>query len=66
MFIPDNYTAFEHHEADQDAWLQKRPICENCKERIQDDFLYDIDGILYCEECAGDLFRKDADNYEKE
>lgn len=65
MRVPDNYDAFCRHEADAEAWLSKRPICEHCGEHIQDEFLYDINGVLYCEECAKDLFLKDADNYER-
>lgn len=65
MYVPDNYDAFEAHESEQDAWLASRPICEGCGEAIQDDYLYDVDGYIYCEECMKDLFRRSADDYEK-
>ncbi len=63
-FVPDNYDAFRYHEAEQETWLHKRPKCKICKEHIQDDYLFDVDGVIYCEECMKDLYRKDAENYE--
>ena len=60
----DNYGLFEIHDAEQAAWLDKRPICICCGNPIQDDFLYDIHGDLYCEGCINDSFRKFTDNYE--
>lgn len=65
MYVPDNYDAFERHQAKQDAWIESRPVCIECGEHIQDDFLYDIDGDLYCEECMKDVFRKSTEDYEK-
>jgi formylmethanofuran dehydrogenase subunit E len=64
MYVPDNYDAFRRHDAETEEWLSKRPICEYCDEPIQDEFLYDIDGTLYCEECMKELFRRDSENYE--
>ena len=63
MRVPDNYDAFLQKEAEEEAWLRRCPICEYCGEPIQDEFLFDIDGCLYHEDCAGELFRKDTDNY---
>ena len=65
-YVPDNYDAFLQHEAEQEAWLSKRPICEHCEEPIQDDHLYDIEGLLYCEKCAREIFRRWTDEYEGE
>lgn len=65
MYVPDNYDAFERHQAEQDAWLKRRPVCVECGEHIQDDFLYDINGDIYCEECMKDVFRQSTDNYER-
>lgn len=65
MRVPDNYDAYRQHEAEQEAWLAKRPICCCCKEPIQDDALYDVNGELYCEECMTETFRKWTEDYEK-
>lgn len=63
-YVPDNYDAFERHEAAQEARLAKRPKCAYCKHPIQDEFLYVINEELYCEECLNDLFRESTEDYE--
>lgn len=65
MYVPDNYDAFEAYQASVDNWLDSRPVCIECGEPIQDDFLYDINGDIYCEECMKDVFRQSTDNYER-
>ena len=66
MCIADNYDHFCSHQAEQDAWLAKRPICEECKEPIQDEYLFDFDGEYVCEECLPDYmnehYRKSVDS----
>lgn len=64
MYVPDNYDAFEAREAEQEAWLARRPRCCSCKNPIQDDYLFDIDDSLYCEKCMIETFRQDAEDYE--
>lgn len=53
----------ERNEERKEAELQKMPKCSYCKEHIQDGYLFDIEGELYCEECAYELFRKDTADY---
>lgn len=65
MYVLDNYDAYRDHEARQEAELKRLPKCEHCGERIQDDFLYEIDGGLYCESCMNDLFRHSTEDYER-
>lgn len=65
MYVPDNYDAYRDHEARQEAELKRLPKCEHCGERIQDDFLYEIDGSVYCEECMNELFRHSTEDYER-
>lgn len=64
-YVPDNYDAFLAHQAKQDAWLRKRPICEECDKPIQDDYLYDVDGMVLCEKCMKEQYRKDTEDYER-
>lgn len=65
MYVPDNYDMFRQREAEEERWLKGRPQCENCREPIQDEVLFDIDGKLYCEECMNDLFRRNTEDYER-
>lgn len=59
----DNYGLWERHDAEQEAQLERCPKCEDCGEYIQDDYLYDIDGIILCEQCMNKAHRKDAEQY---
>lgn len=61
--MPDNYSQWEAHEAEQEAWLSKRPVCRHCGEHIQDDFYYYIDGDILCEDCMNDKYRRCQDDY---
>lgn len=49
--IPDNYSRFEQHEAEQDRWLKMLPKCRECKEPIQDEYCYMENGECTCESC---------------
>ena len=51
------------HDAEQEAALEKLPVCSFCGEPIQDDYYFEIDGEIYCEEHMIELFRKDTDSY---
>lgn len=41
-----------------DDQLNRRPVCVNCHEHIQEEYAYELDGELYCDECAYDWLRK--------
>ena len=53
----------ERYIAEQEEALKKLPKCSCCKHHIQDDYLYDIDGVLICEECLEQNFRKKVEDY---
>lgn len=38
----------------QDEWLATRPVCDQCKTAIQDDFYYNIMGEKWCAQCVED------------
>ena len=59
----DPVADFDRYDAEQEAELQKMPKCSHCGEHIQDGYLFDIEDELFCEECAFELFRKDAGDY---
>lgn len=42
--MPDNYDLWEQHDAEQEEWLRKRPMCDCCGERIQDESYHQING----------------------
>ena len=43
--IPDNYDAWEAHDAAQAKELEKLPVCDSCDEPIQDGDYYEIDHV---------------------
>ena len=61
MNIPDNYDLWKKHDAEQQAELEERPLCDICEEHIQEDFYYNIGGQCVCEECLNDYFREEID-----
>ena len=67
FYTNDPISDFERHDAQQERWLQSRPVCEVCGEHIQDERLYDIDGDLVCEECLKEYmdehYRQSTEKY---
>ena len=58
FYTDDPVSDFERHDAQQEKWLQSRPVCEVCGDHIQDEHLYDIDGDLVCEECLAEYMKE--------
>jgi ribosomal protein L34E len=64
MYYSDDPIAdYNRYEADQEERLDKLPKCDICGEPIQDDYLYDIYGDIFCEDCLKDKFRKNVEDY---
>lgn len=61
----DNYDLWEAHDREQAEELEKLPVCDCCGERIQDEYYYEIDGEILCEECLKDRYRRDTEDYER-
>ena len=59
----DNYKAWEHAERERERRLLSFPICERCRERIQDEDYYDVDGEILCEECMKRKYRRKTEDY---
>lgn len=54
MRIPDNYDMWERHEDEQEQRISRLPHCDHCHEPIQDEYYFEIDGEIICEECLND------------
>lgn len=63
MYIPDNYDLFKQHDAQQQAELDKLPVCSECGEPIQDDFCFEVNDELICDECMHNNHRKCVDDF---
>lgn len=63
MFYSDDPAAdYDRYCAHQEKELERLPICDGCGERITDDYLYEIGGQLFCEECMNEC-RTAVENY---
>lgn len=63
MYIPDNYDQFTRHDAQQQAQLDRLPVCSECGEPIQDDFCFEVNDELICDECMHNNHRKCVDDF---
>lgn len=63
MNVPDNYDLWEAHEANQEKLLEKLPECEICGHPIQDDFYYEINDAIICENCLNNHHRKRTEDF---
>lgn len=62
MVTGDPHRDFDAYENKKHESFIKLPTCDCCGERIVEDFLYDFDGELVCDECLTDYI---SDNYKK-
>ena len=58
----DNYKAWEYAERERERRLEMLPTCEKCRERIQDDDYYDVDGEILCEACMKRKYRRKTED----
>lgn len=64
MYLSDDpLRDFDRYDREMAKEYQRLPFCDECGERIEDDFLYDIDGTLICEKCIEDKYRKQTSDY---
>lgn len=62
-YIPDYNELHDRYEAEQQRQLDKLPKCSCCGEPIQDDFCFEINDELICEDCLNTYHRKSTDDY---
>lgn len=56
------YQLWAAREAEKENELDRFPQCGLCHERITED-LFDINGFIYCCDCAASEFKRSAENY---
>ena len=62
FYTGDPHRDFDLHEAEKERWLKSRPKCSICKEHIQEEHCYEIDGKRICPECLEENFKVDIDD----
>lgn len=63
MYTDDPIADAYAYDYEQAKALEKYPTCYCCGEHIVDNYLYDIDGDLVCEECLKEHYRKSTYDY---
>lgn len=63
MFTDDPLADFNRYDAEQQKMLDKLPRCSECDHPIQDEYCYEINGELICDECMFQNHRKAVDDY---
>ena len=59
FFYSDNPVAdFERWDAYQTKQLEKRPVCRDCDEHIQEDTAYYYNGEWICKDCMSSYERE--------
>lgn len=55
--MTDVYDLWAAHDAEQEAELQKLPICDKCKNPIQQESAVYYNDQWICEECESDFWQ---------
>lgn len=66
FFTNDPVADYDRYCAALEREMERLPECACCGNRITDDFLFYIEGDVYCEECMKDNFRRPTDDFIKE
>lgn len=66
LITDDPIRDFEEHDAEQEEWLNSRPVCDMCGRHIQEDHYYDADGDILCDECISEYVRDNFLRYIEE
>ena len=64
MFYTDDPIAdFHRYDAEQQKKLDRLPKCSECGEPIQDEFCFEVNDELVCDECMHNNHRKSVDDF---
>lgn len=63
MMTPDNYSQWEARDRELERRLNYLPVCYKCKERIDDDHYFYINGEILCEDCMIERHRRNTEDY---
>ena len=61
--ISDNYTRWEQHDREQQAKLDKLPICDCCQEPIQQEKAIYYNDQWCCEECESEFWQNIREDF---
>lgn len=63
IWTDDPVRDFERYDAEQEAWLRARPTCDACKNHIQEEYYYELEGIRRCGDCMQKFLDTECRNF---
>ena len=63
FYTDDAERDFAYWDMEQARAEARLPVCDACGETINDDFYFEIDNEILCEDCLNNRFRKYTDDY---
>ena len=61
-YIPDYLDHWSEHNRQQEEALKNLPKCEYCGKEIQDEYCFEINDEIICEDCLMENFRKSTED----
>ena len=61
IFTDDPVADAERYYAEQQAKLDKLPVCSDCQEPIQEEYCYEIGREILCEDCMNHRYQVTTD-----
>jgi formylmethanofuran dehydrogenase subunit E len=63
FYSDDPIRDYDRYDAQREKQLEDFPRCSECDKYICDDFYYEFDGEIICEDCLCDNHRKSTDSF---
>ena len=66
MPSPDNYSQWRELERQEEAWLNRLPVCAFCRDPIQDEDCYPIpgyDSLIFCQDCMENHIKRPTEDF---
>ena len=63
FYTDDPVKDYDRYDAEQTTKFKQYPLCSYCCDPIFDDYLYEINDEVICEECLNENFRKNVEDY---
>lgn len=63
FYTDDPVKDFDRYDAEQTTKFKQYPLCSYCCAPIFDDYLYEFNDELICEDCLNEHFRKNVEDY---
>lgn len=54
---------FDHLDLEEAMYHARLPICEKCKNTIEEEDYYEIDGEILCEDCMKEKYGRSCRDY---